>query len=409
MSGLTKRRVDALRPEHARDVYAWDDELPGFGVRVKPSGVKKYFVQYRNTAGRSRRVTIGRHGALAPDQARKLARAHFGSVAWGEDPAQAAMERRLGATMSELCDRFLREHAEPKKRPSSVYTDRRIIEKHIKPTLGALRVEDVRRVDVGNLHHSLRSTPTQANRVVTVLSKMFNLAERWGLRADYTNPCRHLERFREVARQRFMSAAELAKLGDALAFLEREQIEPPEAIAAIRLLILTGARRSEILCLKWPYVDFERRLLRLPDSKTGAKTIPLNAPALEVLSKLKRRSEWVLPTAEGSTPVSLSKPWGRIREQAALPDLRVHDLRHSFASVLATEGTSLLVIGRILGHKVPATTARYAHLSDDPVRAAAELAGQRIAAAMMRGPVAEVVPISAGARSRGAVELSPLG
>jgi integrase len=398
LSGLTKRRVDALRPETARDVYAWDDELPGFGVRVKPSGVKTYFVQYRNTAGRSRRVTIGRHGALAPDQARKLARVHLGSVAWGEDPAQAATERRLGATMSELCDRFLREHAEPKKRPSSVYTDRRIIEKHIKPTLGALRVEDVRRVDVGNLHHSLRSTPTQANRVVTVLSKMFNLAERWGLRADYTNPCRHLERFREVARQRFMSAAELAKLGDALAFLERERIEPPEAIAAIRLLILTGARRSEILCLKWPYVDFDRRLLRLPDSKTGAKTIPLNAPALEVLSKLKRRSEWVLPTADGWTPVSLSKPWGRIRVHAGLLDLRVHDLRHSFASVLATEGTSLLVIGRILGHKVPATTARYAHLSDDPVRAAAELAGQRIAAAMMRGPMAEVVPIGMAAR-----------
>jgi integrase len=398
LSGLTKRSVDALRPVPARDVYGWDDELPGFGVRVKPSGVKTYFVQYRNAAGRSRRVTIGRHGVLAPDQARKLARAQLGSVAWGEDPAQAATERRLGATVSELCDRFLREHAEPKKRPSSVYTDRRIIEKHIKPTLGALRVEDVRRVDVGNLHHSLRSTPTQANRVVTVLSKMFNLAERWGLRADYTNPCRHLERFREVARQRFMSAAELAKLGDGLAFLEREQVEPPEAIAAIRLLILTGARRGEVLQLKWPYVDFERRLLRLPDSKTGAKTIPLNAPALEVLSKLKRRSEWVLPTAEGSTPVSLSKPWGRIRVHAGLLDLRVHDLRHSFASVLATEGTSLLVIGRILGHKVPATTARYAHLSDDPVRAAAELAGQRIAAAMMRGPMAEVVPIGVAAR-----------
>ncbi len=398
MSGLTKRSVDAVRPDPKRDVYAWDDELPGFGVRVKPSGVKTYFVQYRNASARSRRVTIGRHGVLAPDEARKLARVRLGSVAWGDDPAQEALIRRGGATVSELCDRFLREHAEPKKRPSSVKTDRRIIEKNIKPMLGALRVEDVRRVDIGNLHHTLRETPTQANRVVTVLSKMFNLAERWGLRADYTNPCRHLDRFREVARERFMSAAELAKLGDALAFLERERVEPPEAIAAIRLLILTGARRSEILCLRWPFIDFERRLLRLPDSKTGAKTIPLNAPALEVLSKLKPRSDWVLPTAEGSTPVSLSKPWGRIREHAGLLDLRVHDLRHSFASVLATEGTSLLVIGRILGHKVPATTARYAHLSDDPVRAAAELAGQRITAAMLRRPLAEVVPIGAALR-----------
>jgi integrase len=222
---------------------------------------------------------------------------------------------------------------------------------------------------------------------------MMNLAERWGLRPDASNPCRHVERYKERKRERFLSPAELARLGDALAEMERDGSETPSVVAAVRLLVFTGARRGEIVELRWEWVDFERACLRLPDSKTGAKAIPLSAPALQVLARLERRSPWVLPTAAGDGPVSLSKPWERARRHAGLPGVRLHDLRHTFASILASSGTSLIVIGRVLGHTVPATTARYAHLSDDPVREAAEAAGARLAAAMRGEAKADAAPL----------------
>jgi integrase len=240
----------------------------------------------------------------------------------------------------------------------------------------------------------MRGTPFQANRVVALLSKMLSLAERWGLRPDGSNPTRHVERFREKARQRYLSEAELARLGDALAESESMDLDSIEAVAAIRLLLFTGARMGEILTLRWDDVDLERRCLRLPDSKTGAKLIQLNAPALEVLASLKQRSEWVLP---GKDPkkryVNLAKPWARISQRAELDDVRVHDLRHSFAAVGAGAGGSLLVIGGLLGHKSAATTARYAHLSVDPLRAANEVIGSRIDAALRGTKPADVVPL----------------
>jgi len=211
---------------------------------------------------------------------------------------------------------------------------------------------------------------------------MMNLAERWGMRPDGTNPCRHIERYREHRRERYLSAAETARLGDALAVLEREEKLSGAAAAAVRLLALTGARRGEVCTLRWEYIDWERACLRLPDSKTGAKVIPLAAPAIQLLSELPRRSEWCFPTEEGSLPLDLSRPWDRIRKRAQLPKVRIHDLRHTTASVLAAQGESLIIIGKLLGHTVPSTTARYAHLSDNPVRAAAERVGAQIARAL---------------------------
>ena len=194
---------------------------------------------------------------------------------------------------------------------------------------------------------------------------MFNLAEVWALRPDNSNPCRHVQRFRERARERFLSSAEIAKLASALKSLEDEEKITKAVAGAVRLLLFTGARRGEICGLRWDHIDFERGCLRLPDSKTGAKVISLNAPALEVIAGLPRRSPWVFPTEQGDQPIDLSRPWDRIRERAELPAVRIHDLRHSHASVLAAAGVPLLVIGRILGHNVPATTARYARLADD--------------------------------------------
>jgi integrase len=250
----------------------------------------------------------------------------------------------------------------------------------------------VTRADIATLHHSLRKKPTAANRVLALLSKMFNLAERWGLRADGTNPCRHVERFPERPRDRFLSDDELARLGGVLREAEEGGLASAEAVAAIRLLLLTGCRVSEILGLRWEDVDVERRCFRFADSKTGAKRIPLNSAAISVLDGLARRSVWVIPGRDLSEPlVNLAKPWDRIRELAKLDDVRLHDLRHTHGSSAAGAGLSLHLVGALLGHRQPATTARYAHLADDPVRATSEAIAERVATAL-NGGAAEVVP-----------------
>jgi integrase len=389
MPKLIKRVVDAATPRD-REYFVWDDEMRGFGLRVLPSGRRIYLIQYR-VGRRTRRLKLGPHGVLTPAAARRKAAELLAEALNGGDPS--ADRKAAGITVADLGERYLREHAATKKKPSSAASDRRNLRRHVLPTLGNSPIAAVTRSDVARLHHALRKTPGAANRVVALLSKMMSLAEQWGLRPDGSNPCRHVQRYAERRIERFLSTAELARLGETLSELEAAGAEPAPVIAAIRLLILTGARRSEILNLRWEDVDFERGALRLPDSKTGPKSIPLNAPALEVLASLERTSEWVLPTDEGQGPVSLSKPWGRIRDRAGLEDLRVHDLRHSFASVGAGAGLGLPIIGKLLGHTQPATTNRYAHLADDPVRQASEAIGSRIAAAMGAGSGAEVVPL----------------
>ncbi len=391
---LTKRAVERIRPEPKRDVVVWDQELRGFGVRVKPSGARSYLVQYRNAYGRSKRLTIGQHGVLAPDQARRQAKKVLGEVARGDDPAAARAEARKALTIADLAERYLEEHARPKKKPSSVRMDEANLRLHVLPALGTRQIIEVTRADVARLHHEMRATPGAANRVVALLSKMFTLAELWGLRPDATNPCRHVERYREQRLERFLSDGELASLGTALAQAETAGAESDFVIAAIRLLILTGCRTGEILSLRWDDVNFEHQTLKLPESKTGAKTIQLSAPALKVLDALPREgSPWVIRGLAGHHLVNLRKPWHRLRRNVALEDVRLHDLRHSFASVGAGAGLGLPVIGKLLGHTQPATTQRYAHLADDPLRQATDLIGRRIAAAMEGKPDAEVIPL----------------
>ncbi len=381
---LTKTRVERIQPEPGSDVLRWDEVLPSFGVRVKPSGVRSYIVQYRNRAGRSRRITIGRHGLFTVEQARKAARRVLLAAADGQDPAEARAAKRPTLTIADLGERYLDEHARPKKKPSSVKADLCNLKNHILPTLSRREIADVSRTDVARLHHSMRGIPGGANRTLALLSKMFNLAELWGLRPDGTNPCRHVERYRERKIQRFLSDEELARLGNALERAERDDLASCSAIAAIRLLIFTGCRSSEILGLRWEHVDQQRNLLRLPDSKTGARIVPLNAPALAVLSQLETNGfPWVLP---GRRPrshlVNLSKPWDSIRKLARLHGLRLHDLRHSFASVGASSGLGLPIIGKLLGHTQAATTQRYAHLADGPLRKASEAIAAHLENAM---------------------------
>ena len=395
MPKITKRLVESLRAD-ARDVFAWDDELRGFGVRAKPSGMRSYIVQYRNTHGRSKRLTIGEHGRLTAEEARRQARLILAEVDKGGDPAETRETARKAPTIAEFAKRYLTDHVATKMRAKSAAEERRMLGRLLLPALGSRKLADISRSDVAKLHNDLRGTPTQANRVLSLLSRMMNLAEKWGLRPDGSNPCRHVDKYRENKRERFLTADELARLGDVLAEAERTATEMPSVVAAVRLLVLTGCRLSEILTLEWPHVDFAGACQRLPNSKTGAKVVHLNAPALDVLAGIGRNegSPWVITGAKpGHHLVNLEKPWRRIREKAGLADVRLHDLRHSFASVAVGLGEGLPMIGKLLGHTQAQTTARYAHLAADPVKAATERVGAALVG-MMTGKSADVVSLN---------------
>ena len=400
---ITKRSVDALTPTaNGTETVLWDSELKGFGVRVQKGGGKSYVLHYRVGTGRGaplRKLTIGRHGSpWTPETARREAKTLLGMIEEGADPAADKMSRREAPTLAELAERFLAEHAEAKRKGSTAAEYKRLLDKIILPALAKQKVADVTRADVTKLHHANRKAPYQANRVLAVLSKMFNLAERWGLRLDGSNPCRHVEKFAERKRERMLSPAELARLGDALAAYGGS----PYAVAAVKLLVFTGARLGEVLGLRWEWIDFDRGEARLPDSKTGAKTLHLPPPALAVLAELPRLdgNPYVVAGAKpGAALVNLEKPWRAIRKPAELADVRLHDLRHAFASVAASSGMGLPIIGKMLGHSQPATTARYAHLASDPVKAAAAAVAGKIAAAMGGG---------AGDAGRGGASVLPL-
>jgi integrase len=297
---------------------------------------------------------------------------------------------------------YLSDHVEQKNKPSTAKDVRRMVEKIIVPNLGKLKVADVTRADIARFHVSQASTPYQGNRTLATLSKAFNLAEVWGMRPDGTNPCQRIERFKEKSRERFLSTLEFHRLGEALTKAEREALEMPEpnggtrsvrvnpqAIRAIRLLIFTGARVGEILSLRWEHVDLEAGRANLPDSKTGKKMVQLPAPALEILKDIDRPDSgvgYVILGGDGSDVerplVNLKGPWGELRRESDLDGLRLHDLSHAYASIAVAGGLGLPMIGALLGHRETKTTQRYAHLADDPQKAAADLIATRIAEAM---------------------------
>lgn len=385
---ITKRLVDALTPG-ATAHFVWDGELHRFGVKVTPSGSKVYLVQYR-AGGRVWRVTIGRHGSpWTPETARARARQLLGHVDTGANPALDRREARDAETVTALVDRFLTEHVDAKRRPSTAREYRRLLAAHVRPApFGTLRVPDVTAPDVATLHHRLRGTPFMANRVLAVLGKMFALAERWRLRPPGNNPARGIEKYAEAKRQRFLTPDELVRLGAALTAAENEKSISTFAAAAIRLLALTGARRNEILTLEWAHVDRDRALLALPTSKTGAKTVHLNAPALAVLDALPRigGNPYVIASPRGESHITdLKLPWSRVVAAADLEGVRVHDLRHSFASVGVAAGLGLPIIGKLLGHSQASTTQRYAHVGHDPAKVGNELIGATIGAALGGG------------------------
>lgn len=394
---LTKAYVDGLAPRR-REYIAWDDQIIRFGVRVRPGGGKVYVLRLR-VDGRQRWYTIGAHGdPWTPDTARDEAERVLGQAAnvgalrkTGSAPAdlrhpiEAREYRKRVPTLAEFADRYITDYARPHKR--SWEADRANLDRAILPVLGRLRLDGITQSEVTRFHLSRKDTPTNANRCLSLVAHMMNMAERWGLRPQGSNPCLGVRRFPETKRERFLSGDELGRLGAALTTMEKAAKVTPFGLAAIRLLIFTGARASEVLGLTWEAVDLEAGLVRLVRSKTGPKTIIIPPPAALVLSALPRirRNPYVIAggrTGKALTLSGLEQVWQEVRKVAKLEDVRMHDLRHSFASVAVAGGASLPIIGKLLGHTQSATTARYAHLAADPLKVASGAIAATIAAAM---------------------------
>jgi integrase len=406
---LTKRTVDGAAPASSR--YAlWDSELKGFGLRIETSGTKTYFVRYRpkgRGGGAPKRfLTLGRHGPLTPEQARARALAVLGSVANGEDPASVLAKSRAALTVSEAIQLFLAEHVRPKRKAGTAAYYEWLLTRTVVPKLGNLRPEQVTRAHLSKLHADLQQTPYQANRVLAVIGSLYAHLAKSGYVPEGFNPARGVEKYREQGRERYLTTEELTRLGAALreaetvglpwnvgeGTLNSKHLAKPDnqrtifegtVTAAIRLLILTGARLREILHLRWDEVDLERGLAFLSDSKTGRKTLVLSAAALSVLGSLPRSGVFVIPGAKLNEPRSdLKKPWAAVQRRAKLEGVRLHDLRHTFASVGAGARLGLPIVGKLLGHSQPQTTARYAHLDADPLRQAANLIADQISASL---------------------------
>jgi integrase len=384
MAKLTKSLIDRSEPGE-NDYFVWDESLKGFGIRITPRGTKTYLVRYRVGQGRSarqRKHKIGTHGSpWAPDQARREAMRILGEASQGRDPSDVRKAENTATRFGAFAERYMKEHAIPKKKASSMEQDRRSLRLGLLPAFGNRRVIDIDFSDVSKFHASLNSKPYTANRYVALLSKMFSLAESWGVRERHTNPCLDIQKYREERRERFLSKEELERLGQTLRSAECSTINP-HSISIIHLLMLTGARKGEIIGLRWEEVDLERGLLQKVDSKTGRKAIPISRVTVEILAALPRLAgnPFVFPAARGDGHFQgLTKDWLVIRQLAAIPEVRLHDLRHTFASISVASGTSLPVLGRILGHASSLTTERYAHLADNPVRTAVNQASELIA------------------------------
>jgi integrase len=391
---LTKSVVEGLSRANT-DYVIWDAKLPGFGVRVKPSGMKSYVVQYRNRkTGASRRKTIGQHGPLLTfHKARERARIILADALQGNDPIADDHAARSAPTMKDLAADYLDYHALPKKRQKSVKNDKSMLDRIILPRLGSKKVTSVQSRDIHALHVTMKDTPYQANRVLALVSKMFSLAIGWGWRSD--NPAKGIERFHEERRDRWLSDNELGQLLSALSTHPNQR-----AANAVRFQLLTGARIGEVLSARWSDIDFSGGVWNKPSHHTKQKKaehLPLSAPALALLTDMQECARagdrHLFPGNTPDKPLqSIKKFWRNITEQTGLEDYRLHDNRHTHASHLVSSGLSLEIVGRLLGHTNPLTTKRYAHIADDPLRAAAERFGSKLDA-IREARKADIVPL----------------
>jgi integrase len=387
----------AALPIDGHDRIVFEARTEGFGVRVTPAGTKIFIAQAR-VGGRPRRIAVGRHPDVSVATARADARVVLEALRAGRDPKaeQAARARELEAgqmTVAALAMRWLAEHVELKLKPRTAADYRLLVEQRIDPELGHLVISKVTKDHVLKFHAGMSKTPRRANYAVSTFRSLMSFAEDVGLRPPMSNPARKIKMYREGRRERFLSEPEIAKAAEAIALCEREGVIGPHAAAGLRLALLTGARSGEVTAIKWTDIDRQRRQIRLADDgdepgrKSGARTIYLNDAAIEVLNGVPRLEPFVIAGAKAGQPYkNLSRAWEIVRAKAGLDDVRLHDLRHSFASLAASKGHSLLMIGKLLGHRVPSTTQRYAHLTRDAASAVADELGGAIATAIAEAP-----------------------
>jgi len=383
---LTQRTLLALKPPSAGNRIEYDEEIPGFGARITSNGVLSFILNYR-VQGRERRYTIGRYPDLTVLAARERAIQLRGKILDGIDPLQQRIDAHTEPTMDDLAKDFLDRYAKAHKRASSIRNDRQMLDNIVLPKLGSIRVRALSRREVETLHHSLKATPYRANRVLSLLSKMFSLAIEWEWRAD--NPAKGIPRYAEDRRETWLTAEQVETLLEAL-----DNYVDQSAANAIRLLIVTGAREGEVLSATWDQFDLKRGIWTKPSHHTKQKKIehtPLSKSAQQLLRQMNaaRATPSLFPGQKGAR-VTIRRPWVQVCKAAGLatseqipgkrknfltvwkPTVRIHDLRHTFASHMVSNGESLHIVGKLLGHTLPQTTARYAHIADGALRDAAD-------------------------------------
>ncbi|MBP6952516.1 MAG: tyrosine-type recombinase/integrase [Alphaproteobacteria bacterium] len=374
---LTKRVVESATPDSSKRIVLWDTEITGLCVRIYPSGKKTYFLQYRNKNRETHKVKIGVHGTITTELAREQAVKLSLNISIGEDPSVKVISANKGQSMQELAEQYLSLHAKLKKAPKGYKEDSAILKDVILKKYARMKVDAISIFDLQKLHSELQETPYRANRVRALLSKMFNLAVQWGWRSD--NPVIGVEKYQEYKRHRWLDAEEAQRLFPALATYYNQSVAN-----AIRLLLLTGSRRNEVLHATWEQFDLEKGIWTKPAHTTKQRRmehLPLSFQVIEMLKDMKTEAEspFLFPGKVPGKPLQeIKKAWDTIRKRAGLPDVRLHDLRHTYASHLVSSGLSLSIVGKLLGHTQASTTQRYAHLADKPLREATELFGSKM-------------------------------
>jgi integrase len=388
---ITKSIIDAAQPSTSEYII-WDAAISGFGIKITPAGNKIFLLYYRTKTNRQRKPTIGKYGSLSVDAARTIAQQWLGKIASGEDVSAERIKAKRSETIANLCDRYIVEYAEVYKKPRSVVTDKANIENHVLPLIGNLKVTEVTRADMhrlkddiskGKSARKLKARPRGrrqikggqgiSNRVLALMSKMFACAVDWELRPD--NPALGIRKFKEQRRDRFLDGDEIYRLTKTLTKADNELLEYPSAVNAIRMLLYTGLRLTEVTLLKWENVNFDRGTICLKDSKTGGRIVPLNGLALKVVEKQREHSSGnlVFESIRNDAPIALTRPWYRIRKIAEIDQsANLHCLRHTFASWAVMNGQSLPQVGALLGHKSAHTTLRYAYHATDALRSYSE-------------------------------------
>jgi integrase len=379
---LTKTVVDAAQKEE-EPYELRDTVIPGFLLKVTPTGRKIFMLAYVANNGQRRKPAIGQFGEITVEQARSIAQDWLADVRKGKDPSAEKSAARQAPTVKQLFEQFIADYSESRNKPSTVKSNRGYGKRYIIPHLGQMKVPDVTRADIANLMKKMSKTPTNANRVLAAVRKMFNMAEVWGMRPDGSNPCRHIPKFPERGKTRLITDTELRQLYAYLDQAEAEGLEHPFILLAVRLQFEFAARMSEILMLEWSWVDLDNRRVVWPDSKTGGMSKPMSAEAVRLFESAPRfeDSPYVCPSIfDPSLPMSKHTywhGWRRVLERAGLPHIGTHGIRHRAATDIANSGIPVKVGMALTAHKTVTMFMRYVHAEDDPIRAAAEAVTQR--------------------------------